>query len=150
MSKLDAHFFAAQRRARESRALLRARAAATKERLRPTRLLDDTIDEAGRKARAGAEAAAKEVSDHPVRSALIGAAALAWVFRRPLLEHGPDALRRGYRRLAGHGEDAQGEPGPVQDDESDDLQQALPDDDAEAPADDIAVAPEAEADDTPR
>ena len=94
MSRLAGRFALAQARARARRGALLAQFSATRDRVRPSRLIDDTIDQAGRQLMAGAAIGVAAVRAHPVRSALIGVAATVTILRGPLWSLLPASIRQ--------------------------------------------------------
>ena len=83
------------------RARLLKQVSATRDRLMPARLIDDA--KAGARAQVSAlkQDSIAHVRAHPFLTALGVTALAAWVVRKPLLAHGPDALKNGYDWLSG-------------------------------------------------
>lgn len=101
MSRLEQRLIDGHLAAKEQRERLKLRVAVTRDRLSPQRLLNDARTEAEHQVRATATSVVTEVQAHPVRTALLGSAVLAWVFRRPLLDHGPSWMRSAYAVVSG-------------------------------------------------
>jgi hypothetical protein len=101
MSRLEQRLIDGHVAAKAQRARLKARLAATRDRLILQRLLNDARAEAERQVRTTASDAVAEVKAHPVRTALLGGAVLAWIFRHPLMDHGPQWIKRAYNLVAG-------------------------------------------------
>lgn len=87
--------------AASNRQRLSARLRATRARLTPDQLKADAADFAMDQIASARDTAIAHVRAHPVRTTLSIAMAAAWLARRPLLDHGPGALRRGYAWLSG-------------------------------------------------
>ena len=93
---------AAQAAAQRDRARLRASLSATRERIAPKRLAADTLAVAKQEiAQIGSETLA-HAKRHRIAIGFSGAAAVAWLLRRPLLRLAPPAARTGYAWLAGN------------------------------------------------
>lgn len=93
---IDGHLAAKAQRDR-----LKLRVTATRDRLTPQRLLSDARTEAEQQVRAATGSIVAEVKSHPVRTALLGGAVVAWIFRHPLIDHGPPWLKNSYALLSG-------------------------------------------------
>ena len=102
MSPDEARLEEASRRASAHRARIKAGSAAIKARLTPARLVSDGKAQVQAQAKAVMADGHARVRAHPVATAAIFAAVLAWVFRKPLLRHAPPLAQRGYDWLAGN------------------------------------------------
>lgn len=101
MSRLEQRLIDSHDAAKQQRERLKSRITATRDRLTPQRLVVDARVEAEQQIRATASDIASEVRAHPVRTGLLGAALLAWVFRHPLIDHGPAWVKRAYALVSG-------------------------------------------------
>lgn len=99
MNRRTTSLAAAKAAAEIQRARLSRRLDATLARVTPARLRWDARQEAERRIQQGAQLAVDQVKAHPLAAGAGALAALAWLFREPLLEHGPPALRSLYNRL---------------------------------------------------
>lgn len=102
MTRRTTSLAAAKAAAEIQRARLSQRLDATLARVTPARLRWDAQQEAERRIQQGARLAVDQVKAHPLAAGAGALAALAWLFREPLLEHGPPALRSLYDRLITH------------------------------------------------
>ncbi|QJQ32800.1 hypothetical protein GV829_10390 [Sphingomonas lacunae] len=91
----------ASRSALARRARLKAGAAAIRQRLAPTRLVQDGKTHVATQAKAVVADGEARVRAHPFMAGLLVSGLLAWIFRKPLLRYAPPLAQRGYDWLAG-------------------------------------------------
>lgn len=92
---------ALSQRAASNRRRLSARLRATRARLTPDQLKADATYFAMDQIANGRDAVIIHARKHPVRTTLSLLLTAAWLARRPLLDHGPAVVRRGYAWLSG-------------------------------------------------
>lgn len=88
--------------AQRNRRALKGQLDATRQRLLPGQIKSDVRHAAETHVRNAVRETGEQVRAHPVLTVFGLAALLAWIFRKPLLRHGPPALRDGYAWLSGH------------------------------------------------
>lgn len=130
MNRRETSLAAAKAAAKAQRARLSQRLDATMARVAPARLRWDAQQEAERRIQQGARMAIDKVKTHPFAAGAGALAALAWLFREQLLEHGPPALRSLYDKAWAHPAFSQQQANAGNDDFETDTQDASP-----APAD---------------
>ena len=102
MSRRDTSLTEANAAAVAQRQRLRARLDATLPRLKPARLKFDAEQKVEQVISDSAQKAVGQVKAHPVATGFGIAAIIAWIFREPLLQHGPTKLRTAYDWLTSH------------------------------------------------
>ena len=97
----DSALTAASAQAAAQRDRLISQAKATRDRVMPARLIEDAKSGAKAQVHALRQDSIAHGRAHPIATALGVTALAAWVARKPLLAHGPDALKNGYDWLSG-------------------------------------------------
>ena len=101
MSPLETRLDQASRTALAHRLRLATGVAAARQRLQPSRLIDDGKRRAKETATALVSDSKAHVAAHPALVSAGVAVLAAWIFRKPLLRHAPPLFNRGYDWLAG-------------------------------------------------
>ncbi len=101
MKRHDLRLAAAKQLSDDQRARLQRRLSATRARLLPSRLKFDATQAIEQRIADTAKLGVDQIKAHPVLAGAGVAAVLAWLFRSPLIEHGPDTARRGWDWVAG-------------------------------------------------
>ncbi len=101
MKRHDLRLDAAKLAADIQRQRLQQRMGATRVRLSPSRLTFDATQAIEQRVSDTAKLGVDQVKAHPVLAGVGVAAILAWLFRAPLIEDGPDTARRGWDWFAG-------------------------------------------------
>lgn len=101
MKRHDLRLASAKQLSDDQRARLQQRLSATRARLLPSRLKFDATQAIEQRISDTAKLGVDQVKAHPVLAGAGVAAVLAWLFRAPLIEHGPDMARRGWDWVSG-------------------------------------------------
>lgn len=91
----------ASQRAAMQRRRLRQVASTVRDRLMPARLADDAKTGARAHIAGLKQDTVAHIRTHPVRTVLGLTALLAWMLRKPLMNHAPSAISRAYAVLSG-------------------------------------------------
>ena len=101
MKRHDLRLESAKQASDNQRVRLQQRLSATRVRLLPSRLKFDATQAIEQRISNVAHVGVDQVKAHPVLAGVGFAAALGWLFRGPLIEHGPDTAGIGWNWLAG-------------------------------------------------
>ncbi len=101
MKRHDLRLAAAKLMSDNQRARLHYRLNATRARLLPSRLKFDATQAVEQRISDTAKLGVDQVKAHPILAGAGVAAIIAWLFRAPLIEHGPDMADRSWNWVAG-------------------------------------------------